>query len=91
MPFTWQPEKVVDVTYWFTMGDYVAIDRLDRLLVQIRYSIQGYIPDGFLFTLSIIENSLTETDAVFSKHIELASGVLSASNFGQDITLIGNK
>lgn len=42
------------VTYWFTMGDQVVIGRLERLLVQIKYSFSGVIPDGMLIRVSSI-------------------------------------
>ena len=42
------------VTYWFTMGDEVVMGRLERLLVQIKYSFAGVIPDGMLVRVSNI-------------------------------------
>ena len=42
------------VTYWFTMGDEVVMGRLERLLVQVKYSFSGVIPDGMLVRVSSI-------------------------------------
>ncbi len=42
------------VTYWFTMGDEVVMGRLERLMVQIKYSFAGVIPDGMLVRVSSI-------------------------------------
>jgi EpsI family protein len=40
------------VTYWFTMGDQVVMGRLERLMVQVKYSFSGVIPDGMLVRVS---------------------------------------
>ena len=45
------------VTYWFTMGDRIAISRTDRLLTQIRYGLSGRIPDGLLVRVSSLSRS----------------------------------
>jgi len=42
------------VTYWFTMGDEVVMGRLERLMVQVKYSFAGVIPDGVLVRVSNI-------------------------------------
>lgn len=42
------------VTYWFTMGDQIVMGRLERLMVQIKYSFAGVIPDGMLIRVSNI-------------------------------------
>jgi EpsI family protein len=43
------------VTYWFTMGDNVVLGRIERLIVQIRYGLQGQIPDGMLVRVSSLD------------------------------------
>jgi exosortase B len=40
------------VTYWFTMGNKVVTTKLDRLLTQISYGLNGEIPDGILVRVS---------------------------------------
>jgi len=40
------------VTYWFTMGDQVVLSRLERLIVQVKYSFAGVIADGMLVRVS---------------------------------------
>jgi len=42
------------VTYWFTMGNQVVRSYLDRELVQMKYAVSGYLPDGYLFRMSTI-------------------------------------
>lgn len=40
------------VTYWFTIGNHVALTRLGRLLTEIKYSATGQIPAGTLVRIS---------------------------------------
>ncbi|NVD73924.1 EpsI family protein [Duganella sp. BJB1802] len=47
-------QRTEPVTYWFTMGDEVVMGRIERLMVQIKYSFAGVIPDGMLVRVSNI-------------------------------------
>jgi EpsI family protein len=44
------------VTYWFTMGDQVVLGRLERLVVQLRYGLAGWVPDGLLVRVSSFDS-----------------------------------
>ena len=44
--------RIEPVTYWFTMGDQVVLSAVDRQLTQLKYSLSGVIPDGYLLRLS---------------------------------------
>lgn len=44
--------RVEPVTYWFTMGDNVVLSLIDRQITQLKYSLSGVIPDGYLIRLS---------------------------------------
>ncbi len=46
--------RVEPVTYWFTMGSSVVRSYLDRQLVQLKYALSDFIPDGYLFRVSSI-------------------------------------
>jgi EpsI family protein len=46
------------VSYWFTMGDRVVIDRADRLVAQIGYGLVGRIPDGLLMRVSNVSRDV---------------------------------
>lgn len=46
--------RIEPVTYWFTMGDQVVRSYLARQLVDLKYTLSGYIPDGYLFRVSSI-------------------------------------
>lgn len=43
------------VTYWFTIGDQVAMGSTERKLVELRLGLTGRIPDGMLFRVSSID------------------------------------
>ena len=43
------------VTYWFTVGDQVAMSTTQRKLVELRLGLTGRIPDGMLFRVSSID------------------------------------
>lgn len=40
------------VTYWMTMGNRIVWRRDERMLTQVRYGLQGTVPDGFLVRVS---------------------------------------
>lgn len=50
--FAIKGERMEPVTYWFTMGDQVVLSRTERLMVQLKYSFSGVIPDGLLVRVS---------------------------------------
>jgi EpsI family protein len=43
------------VTYWFTQGDQVVKNQLDRRVAQVRAYLTGEIPDGILFRVTSID------------------------------------
>ncbi|CAG0931999.1 hypothetical protein PLCT1_01946 [Planctomycetaceae bacterium] len=44
------------VTYWFTVGDQVIQNKLQKRIAEIRLGLTGQIPDGLLFRISSIDN-----------------------------------
>lgn len=48
-------ERSEPVSYWFTMGEYVVLGRLERLVAQIRYGLAGEMPDGMLVRVSTVD------------------------------------
>lgn len=48
---TQRPEPL---TYWTTIGAYHSLDALDRRLIELRYGLNGLIPDGYLVRVSSI-------------------------------------
>jgi EpsI family protein len=47
--------RIEPLTYWTTIGDTVAIGDSGRKLAQLRYSLQGLVPDGLIFRVSSID------------------------------------
>lgn len=47
--------RIEPVTYWFTMGSSVVRSYMDRQMVQLKYALSDYIPDGYLFRVSNID------------------------------------
>jgi EpsI family protein len=43
------------VSYWFTMGEYVVLGRIERLIAQVRYGLAGELPDGMLVRVSTVD------------------------------------
>ncbi len=44
------------ISYWITVGEYIANSRVDQKRHQIRYSLQGDVPDGLIFRVSSISS-----------------------------------
>lgn len=44
------------VTYWFTMGSNVVRSYYDRQVVELKYALSDFIPDGYLFRVSTIDD-----------------------------------
>jgi EpsI family protein len=63
------------VSYWFTMGDRVAIGRVERLFTQVWYGLQGKIPDGMLVRVSNISEDLPSS---YDLHDAFLRDLLSA-------------
>lgn len=47
-------QRYEPVTYWVTIGEQVAQGGLNRRGLELRYGLQGIIPDGLLFRVSSI-------------------------------------
>ena len=53
---TRQGSRVEPVTYWITVGRYVALSGTEQKLAQLSYSLRGVIPDGMLVRVSSIDS-----------------------------------
>lgn len=58
------------MSYWFTMGDRVAIGRGERLLAQVQYGLRGQIPDGLLVRVSSLGSDLPQSYAAQDAFIQ---------------------
>jgi EpsI family protein len=48
--------RVEPVTYWFTVGDRVIQNKVEKRLAEIRLGLTGQVPDGLLFRISSIDS-----------------------------------
>jgi len=69
-----QGQRVEPVTYWFTMGDAAVMSYMDREVTQLRYALQGKIPDGYLVRVSSLSRDPTQA---FAKQSEFADALMS--------------
>ena len=53
--------RVEPITYWVVVGDHIALSGTEQKLQQMRYSLQGVVPDGMLIRVSSIDRE--ERDA----------------------------
>ena len=74
------------VTYWFTMGNTVVYSRLERLSVQIKYSLYDLVPDGFLIRISSFSSSPIEA---YMAQEKFADELLSAMRKSDVERLVG--
>lgn len=65
-----QGQRIEPVTYWFTTGDSVVRTYLERELAQLKYTLSGYVPDGYLVRLS---NFSSDTEGAFRSHVAFAN------------------
>jgi EpsI family protein len=69
--------RVEPITFWFTVGDHVAVSAKDQKLAQLRYGLRGIISDGMLVRVSTIDNDSAEAfevQAGFIKDMYAAFG-----------------
>lgn len=81
-----QSNRIEPVTYWFTIGDTVVLSYLDRELLQLKFALSGYVPDGYLVRVS---NISADADKSFKSHIAFASELMSHINQDLRQRLIG--
>lgn len=65
------------VSYWFTMGDRVVIDRADRLFAQVRHGLAGEIPDGVLVRVSSLSRDAQGSYAAQDEFMRSLLGAVS--------------
>ncbi len=58
------------ITYWVTLDEAATLPGLGRKLQQIKYGLQGQIPDGMLVRVSSISASLDDSFSVQQRFLE---------------------
>ena len=66
------------ITYWVTLDEVATLPGLGRKLQQIRYGLQGQIPDGMLVRVSSISPAPAEAFAVQARFLEQLYAVVPA-------------
>jgi len=64
--------RIEPVTYWFTMGDTVVQNFMDRQVAQLKYALSGVIPDGYLYRVSSLSRDPADAyarQAAFSSEL----------------------
>jgi EpsI family protein len=52
-----QGQRYEPVTFWFVVGEHIAVSGQQQKLAQLRYGVRGIIPDGMLVRVSSIDRN----------------------------------
>lgn len=74
------------ITYWVTVGDQATLPGVSRKLTQLKYAINGQIPDGLLFRVSSIQ---TDDAAGFELQTRFVNSLFSVLDTSQAVRLAG--
>jgi EpsI family protein len=74
------------VTYWVMVGERAVLGGIRKKLVDLEYTMQGYVPDGMLFRVSSIDPM---TDRAFARQGEFVEALLAATPPAQRHRLSG--
>jgi EpsI family protein len=85
--FAVKQDRMEPVTYWFTMGDNVVLSRTERMLVQLKYSFAGVIPDGVLVRVS---NLTPNAEQGYQVHQDFLNQMMSTLDQKSVQKLMGN-
>jgi len=75
------------VTYWTTIGQYVTLGGVDRRLIELRYGLNGEIPDGLLFRVSSLD---TDSVRAFALQEKFIADLVQSLSSEQRIRLAGS-
>lgn len=67
--------RLEPVTYWTTIGDYNSLGGVQKRLIELRYGVNGVIPDGVLFRVSSIG---ADSAGEFERHARFIDALLKA-------------
>jgi EpsI family protein len=63
------------VTFWFVVGEHIAVSGQQQKLAQLRYGLRGLIPDGMLVRVSSID---TDANAAYSMQARFIADMRTA-------------
>lgn len=75
------------VTYWITVANQVVGPGLDKKLTEMKFGLQGQIPDGLLFRLSSIDSN---TARAYDRQAAFSNQLLAAVSPEHRNKFIGN-
>ena len=73
-------QRVEPITYWTVIGDHTTLGGLDKKLVEMRYGLNGVIPDGLLFRVSSIERDSPRAFGVHDDFVRQLIGELPSKS-----------
>ena len=56
-------QRFEPVTYWTVVGDHITTNNINKKLAEMRYALQGRIPDGMLVRVSSIDQDTVTAQA----------------------------
>jgi EpsI family protein len=62
--------RIEPISYWILIGDSFALDRTNRKLAQLRYSLTGQIPEGILIRVSSIDADAEDAYQTHQRFLE---------------------
>lgn len=80
------PQRSEPITYWVMVGRYATASGTERKVAQMRYSLEGKIPDGLLVRVSSISR---DTEAGYKLQNAFIADMLKAMPEPQRGALIG--
>lgn len=82
-------QRYEPVTFWFVIGEHVALSGQQQKIAQLRYGVRGLIPDGILVRVSSIDR---DTDAGYRAQARFVTDMHASMSqaarlrvFGSDI------
>jgi len=68
-------KRVEPVTYWTVVGDHITTSGVNKKLTEMRYGLQGVMPDGMLVRVSSIDR---DTEQAYRLQAEFATALVDA-------------
>ena len=68
-------QRIEPISYWIVIGDRVIKDSIDRKITEMRYAVNGRIPDGILMRVSSIDQ---DTSKAFEMQRQFAVAMVAA-------------
>lgn len=70
-------QRFEPVTYWTVVGDHISTGGIAKKLIEMRYALNGRIPDGMLVRVSSIDRSADEAYALQKQFANAMVGAIA--------------